>query len=189
MKEEYIKRLAKRVEAHASVAYDAGVRMAALEDKDRPTLRMAGEYWSGIAPIVEEYAGAGTVACELAKPVAIEAFIEGAYAWRRRQRRAEMDAEWPDGVEEVAAAPAEEDLRIGRVATADDCGQLVFVRDVDNVPWAGPYELLGHNDQFIPPYHVGKGPFFTAGFLQARIAEPVEAAVGYKQARKATSNE
>jgi hypothetical protein len=52
---------------------------------------------------------------------------------------------------------------------------MVFVRDVDNEEWRGPYELLSHNDQLIPPYHVGKGPFFTAGFLQARIAETVSA--------------
>jgi len=79
-----------------------------------------------------------------------------------------MDTQWPDEVEEVAA-PAKEDPRIGRVATSDDIGKPVFVRDTDDENWRGPYELLSRNDQLIPACYVGNGPF-TAGFLQARIA-------------------
>jgi hypothetical protein len=59
---------------------------------------------------------------------------------------------------------------LGDAATGNDVGKLVFVRDNKDQPWRGPFELLSCNDQLIPPYHVRKGPNFTAGFIEARLA-------------------
>ena len=161
---EYVTALTRKMAFHARTAFEHGAKHAKEDPHVDPEV-LAKNHWGYVCEVIREH-GYASEYLEFAE-VYQRAFVAGFLSAVPKEQSKEDSIKW-------VAENSEPQYRVGKLATGDDTGRMVFVRDEENKEWMGPIELYSIEWGKAHPYGIYRVGDDPHQYRYACIAEQVE---------------